>query len=150
IPSTLNEVRHLLHILIIEPGRRCPEVQSTPGSSAHSNVDRWSELDPGTPTHGETAAAVGSRAARRAAARAAGVSGVDALLGEGWLQRAVAQVRDNGGRLTGPDSLLGQVVKEVLEAGLEAELTEHLGYARHDPAGHHSGNSRNGTTPKTV
>src|SRR5690606_38088026 len=53
-------------------------------------------------------------------------------------------------RLTGPDSFLSRLVKEVLEVGLEAELTEHLGYAKHDPAGRGSGNSRNGTTPKTV
>lgn len=33
---------------------------------------------------------------------------------------------------------------------MEAELSEHLGYEPHDPAGHHSGNSRNGTRPKTV
>jgi putative transposase len=98
---------------------------------------------------GETAVA-GSRVARRAAARAAGVSTMDALLGEGWLQRAVTQVRESGGRLTGPDSFLSQMVKEVLEAGLAAELTEHLGYAKHDPAGGNSGNSRNGSTPKTV
>jgi hypothetical protein len=62
----------------------------------------------------------------------------------------VAQVRESGGRLTGPDSFLSQMVKEVLEAGLEAELTEHLGYAKHDAAGRNSGNSRNGATPKTV
>jgi putative transposase len=99
---------------------------------------------------GATTVVVANRATRRAAARAAGVSSVDALLGEGWMDRAVAQVRESGGRLTGPDSFLSQMVKEVLEAGLAAELSEHLGYAKHDPAGHHSGNSRNGTTPKTV
>ena len=33
---------------------------------------------------------------------------------------------------------------------MNAELTQHLGYERHDPAGYNSGNSRNGTTPKTV
>jgi putative transposase len=99
---------------------------------------------------GETTPVVANRATRRAAARAAGVSTMDVVLGEGWLQRAVAQVRESGGRLTGPDSFLSQMVKEVLEAGLDAELTEHLGYAKHDPAGRNSGNSRNGATPKTV
>jgi putative transposase len=38
----------------------------------------------------------------------------------------------------------------VLEAGLEAEMTDHVGYERHDPAGRNSGNSRNGTRTKTV
>ena len=99
---------------------------------------------------GETSTLVANRATRRAAARAAGVSTMDAVLGEGWLGRAVAQVRESGGRLTGPDSFLSQLVKEVLEAGLDAELTEHLGYAKHDSAGRNSGNSRNGSTPKTV
>ncbi len=91
-----------------------------------------------------------NRVTRRAAAPRAGVSMVDGLMGEGWLEQAVAQVRESGGRLTGPDSFLSQMVKEVLEAGLDAELTEHLGYAKHEAAGRNSGNSRNGTTPKTV
>lgn len=42
------------------------------------------------------------------------------------------------------------MIKAVLERGMDAELTGHLGYDRGDPAGHGSGNSRNGTTPKTV
>lgn len=94
--------------------------------------------------------AVGNRAQRRAAARAVGMSTVDALLGEGFIQRAVAQLRADGGRLTGPDGFLSEMVKRVLEAGLQAELTEHLGYVKHDAAGDGSGNSRNGSTSKTV
>jgi transposase-like protein len=46
--------------------------------------------------------------------------------------------------------LLSGLTKRVLEAALEEELTDHLGYEPHDPAGHHSGNSRNGTRAKTV
>jgi putative transposase len=46
--------------------------------------------------------------------------------------------------------VLGELVKAVLERALEAELGEHLGYARHDPAGRNSGNSRNGKISKTV
>jgi transposase-like protein len=42
------------------------------------------------------------------------------------------------------------MLKAVLERGLQTELTEHLGYDKHDPAGNGSGNSRNGTTAKTV
>lgn len=53
-------------------------------------------------------------------------------------------------RLVGPGGLLSGLTKRVLEAALEAEMTEHVGYARHDPAGHHSGNSRNGTRSKTL
>ena len=53
-------------------------------------------------------------------------------------------------RLVGPGGLLGDLTKRVLEAALEAELTEHVGYEPYDPAGHHSGNSRNGSRSKTV
>jgi putative transposase len=52
--------------------------------------------------------------------------------------------------LVGPGGLLADLTKRVLEAALEGELTEHVGYEPHDPAGHHSGNSRNGTRSKTV
>lgn len=52
--------------------------------------------------------------------------------------------------LIGETGLLKQLTKALLERALGAELTEHLGYEKHDPAGYHSGNSRNGATPKTV
>src|SRR4029077_8293817 len=52
--------------------------------------------------------------------------------------------------LLGPDGLLSQVTRAVLERALAEEMTGHLGYEKHDPAGRGSGNSRNGTTPKTV
>jgi hypothetical protein len=56
----------------------------------------------------------------------------------------------DGVRLVGPGGLLADLTKRVLEAGLNAEMTEHVGYEPHDPAGHHSGNSRNGCRSKTV
>ena len=52
--------------------------------------------------------------------------------------------------LIGETGLLKQLTKALLERALGAELTQHLGYEKHDPAGYHSGNSRNGATPKTV
>ena len=52
--------------------------------------------------------------------------------------------------LVGPGGLLSDLTRRVLEAALEAEMTEHVGYEPYDPAGHHSGNSRNGTRSKTV
>ncbi len=48
------------------------------------------------------------------------------------------------------DGLLADLPKRVLESMLEAEMTEHVGYEPHDSAGHHSGNSRNGTRTKTL
>jgi putative transposase len=75
---------------------------------------------------------------------------VKALLSEQMLDQMVAQVRADGGRLAGSGSFLSELCKAVLERGLQAELGAHLGYDKHDPAGKGSGNSRNGTTPKTM
>jgi putative transposase len=52
--------------------------------------------------------------------------------------------------LLGKDGLLKQLQKRLLEKAMGAELTVHLGYGKHDPAGKNSGNSRNGTSPKTL
>lgn len=65
-------------------------------------------------------------------------------------EELVERARDEGVDLVGPDGLLAGLTKDVLEAGLEAEMTEHLGYDKHDPAGHNTGNSRNGTRHKKV
>jgi|SRR5579872_3548939 len=48
------------------------------------------------------------------------------------------------------NGLLKQFTKAVLERAMQGELTHHLGYAKHDPAGDNSGNSRNGVTRKTL
>jgi putative transposase len=74
------------------------------------------------------------------------------LMDDRLLDALLDRSRDEAGglRLTGEGSMLGELVKAVLERALEAELTAHLGYGKHDPAGHHSGNSRNGTIAKTV
>ena len=52
--------------------------------------------------------------------------------------------------LLGDDGLFRQLKKALLERALGAELTDHLGYEKSDPAGHGSGNSRNGHLDKTV
>ena len=62
----------------------------------------------------------------------------------------VRLARERGLSLTGPDGLLKQLTKTVLEAALHEEMTEHLGYEKHDPAGAGTGNIRNGTRGKTV
>jgi len=62
----------------------------------------------------------------------------------------VARARAEGAELVGPDGVLSGLTKRVLETALEEELTDHLGYGPYDPAGHHSGNSRNGARAKTV
>jgi len=57
---------------------------------------------------------------------------------------------DAGEPLTGEQELLGGMLKAALERGLDAELTEHVGYDRGDTEASLHPNSRNGTTPKTV
>lgn len=52
--------------------------------------------------------------------------------------------------MTGPDGLLKQLTKRVLETALNEEMTEHLGYEKHETAGTGSGNIRDGSRPKTV
>ena len=52
--------------------------------------------------------------------------------------------------LTGENGLFKQLKKALLERALGAELTAHLGYEKGDPAGRGSGNSRNGTSSKTI
>jgi putative transposase len=52
--------------------------------------------------------------------------------------------------LLGKHGIVKQLTKELLERVLEAELTDHLGYEKHASAGRGSGNSRNGTSPKTL
>src|ERR1700730_14990277 len=52
--------------------------------------------------------------------------------------------------IIGENGLLKQLTKALLERAMQAEMTEHLGYEKYDPAGHNSGNSRNGATTKTL
>jgi len=52
--------------------------------------------------------------------------------------------------LTGPEGLLKTITKQVIEAALEEEMTEHVGYDKHAAEGRNGGNSRNGTRSKTV
>jgi putative transposase len=65
-------------------------------------------------------------------------------------EQLLAQAKEHGVELVGPNGLLNELTKNVLETALDAEMTEHLGYDKHDPAGRGSGNSRNGTRAKTV
>src|SRR5438132_11778009 len=64
--------------------------------------------------------------------------------------RLAAQARAQGVSLLGRDGLLQQLTKRFLEAALDAEMDEHLGYGKHDTAGRNGGNSRNGRRAKTL
>lgn len=63
---------------------------------------------------------------------------------------AIDELLKQGRTADDVNGLLKQITKAVLERALQGELTEHLGYARHDRAGENSGNSRNGVTRKTL
>ena len=72
------------------------------------------------------------------------------LIDDQLLDQLLASTSERGIALTGEGGFLPELIKSVLERGMQAELTSHLGYEKHDPAGRGSGNSRNGTTAKTV
>jgi len=79
--------------------------------------------------------------ASRRLAGALDSSMIDALL---------ADAKMTGTPLDGVDGLLNQMTKAVVERALQAEMTHELGYERDDPAGVGSGNSRNGSSRKTI
>jgi putative transposase len=67
-----------------------------------------------------------------------------------WAAELVERARTDGVELTGENGLLTALVRQVLQTGLEVELSDHLGYEPHAVEGRGSGNSRNGSYPKTV
>jgi putative transposase len=79
---------------------------------------------------------------------AAATAGV--VTDEQLIAMLVDRARGEGLKLTGEGGLLQQLTKRVLESALEGEITDHVGYDKHDPAGKGSGNSRNGTRARTV
>jgi putative transposase len=85
-----------------------------------------------------------------AGAREAARKAVADLVDERAMDAVLAQIKGDGLRLTGPGGFLSELVRSVLERGLQAELSEHLGYGKHEATGKGSGNSRNGSTAKTV
>jgi len=77
---------------------------------------------------------------------ATGLDGLDEQL----VAQLLSSAKASGLKLTGEGGMLQQLTKLVLESALEGEITDHLGYGKHDPAGRGTGNSRNGTRSKTV
>ncbi|QHK22108.1 IS256 family transposase [Pseudarthrobacter psychrotolerans] len=72
------------------------------------------------------------------------------VLDEQLVRQLSERARAEGLRLTGEGGLLSRLTKMVVESALEGEMEDHLGYARHDPAGRDGGNSRNGTRSKEL
>ena len=102
-----------------------------------------SDLESSVVEGGDDVVAVRETPAQRRARRSA-------LFSDELLDSLVASASREGVSLTGKGGMLPELVAAVLERGMNAELTEHLGYAKHDPVGHNSGNSRNGYTGRTV
>lgn len=67
-----------------------------------------------------------------------------------WADELVARARTQGIELAGENGLLTRMVRQVLQTGLNAELDDHVGYQPFAVEGRGSGNSRNGSYPKTV
>jgi putative transposase len=66
------------------------------------------------------------------------------------IDQVMAGVDAGGLELLGPDGVLAELTKRILERGLSEEMTMHLGYEAGDPAGWGTGNNRNGTSAKTM
>ncbi len=65
-------------------------------------------------------------------------------------QQLVASAVERQVALTGEGGLLTTLTRRVLQAALKAEMSAHLGYDKHAVNGRDGGNSRNGSSPKTV
>ena len=74
----------------------------------------------------------------------------EALRASGTVDALLAQIDTGEVALTGEGGILPGLIKLALERGLAAELTEHLGYEKGDPAGRLLPNARNGSSAKTV
>jgi putative transposase len=72
-----------------------------------------------------------------------------ALLPDELLDELLAGARTEG-EITGPGGLLSRLTKRLVERALEVELTDHLGYEPHQEPPGGVGNTRNGSTPKTL
>ena len=72
------------------------------------------------------------------------------MAASGALDEIFARIDAGELDLTGAEGFIPGLIKAALERGLQAELTEHLGYEKGDPEAALFANSRNGSTPKTV
>lgn len=80
----------------------------------------------------------------------AGTASVAPVVDRGLVEKLVAGARGQGVAIDGEDGLLAQLTKLVVESALEGEITDHLGYDKHEKGGSAGGNSRNGKRSKTV
>lgn len=76
--------------------------------------------------------------------------GAQRLIESGMLDDLFAKIDAGEVQLDGDGGFIQQLIKTGLERGLQAELTEHVGYEKGDPEARFHENSRNGSFPKTV
>jgi transposase-like protein len=86
----------------------------------------------------------------RAERRRVQAEGVRRLEEAGLLDELYTRIDAGEVEFNGPNGLIQQMIKAGLERGLEAELSDHLGYEKGDPLASEFDNSRNGSYPKTV
>lgn len=75
---------------------------------------------------------------------------MDELVDSGAMDDLFAKIDSGEVELTGANGLLPALLKETLERGLKAELTDHLGYEKGEPTARARGNARNGSSLKTI
>lgn len=75
---------------------------------------------------------------------------MEAVKDSGAFDELMGQIDRGEIQLDGKEGFIQQIIRAGLERGLNAELTEHLGYEKHAAQGHGTGNSRNGSYAKTV
>ena len=111
------------------------------------------DQDPQDESAGVARSEPGGRAQRRAgAARLPDPSGQDRLkelLPDELIDQLMAGAK-SGEEITGQGGLLSQLTKRMVERAMEVELTDHLGYENHAEPPGGAGNTRNGSTPKTL
>ena len=88
--------------------------------------------------------------ATREARRKAQAEGAQRLIDSGMLDDLFEKIDAGEVQLDGDGGFIHQLIKTGLERGLQAELTEHVGYEKGDPEAALYDNSRNGSFPKTV
>ncbi len=86
----------------------------------------------------------------KTASAGAGREAIEALVASGGLDGLFEQIGSGQVSLTGSDGLLSALLKEALERGLQAELTDHLGYEKGERAPAARGNARNGASTKVI
>ena len=101
-------------------------------------------------TDDQTSSPFGATERRPSPPTAPAREAIQQMLDAGLLDDLMGRIDEGGLQLTGEGGFLPEMIKAVLERGLAAELTSHLGYEKGDPAGRVLPNARNGTTPKTV